>query len=49
MDQRLILLRSLSTKMGNLADITDLRKRYIDALHAADSGNYSELIQFVTK
>ena len=34
---------------GNLTDITDLRKRYIDALHAADSGNYSELIQFVTK
>lgn len=34
---------------GNLNDITDLRKRYIDALHAADAGNYANLIQFVTK
>lgn len=33
---------------GNLTDITDLRKKYIEALHAADSGNYMELIKFVT-
>ena len=32
----------------SLNDITDLRKKYIDALHAADSGDYTELIKFVT-
>jgi len=34
---------------GNLTDITELRKKYIDALHAADSGDYSGLIKFVTR
>ena len=33
---------------ASLTDITDLRKKYIDALHAADSGDYTELIKFVT-
>ena len=33
---------------ASLNDITDLRKKYIDALHAADSGDYTELIKFVT-
>ena len=33
---------------GNLTDITELRKKYIDALHAADAGDYSGLIKFVT-
>lgn len=32
---------------GNLVDITDLRKNYIDALHAADAGDYSGLLLFV--
>ena len=34
---------------GNLTDITELRKKYIDALHAADAGDYSGLIKFVTR
>lgn len=34
---------------GNLTDITELRKKYIDALHAADAGDYSGLIKFVMK
>ena len=34
---------------GNLVDITDLRKRYIDALHDAAAGNYSALLDFVRK
>lgn len=34
---------------GNLVDITDLRKRYVDALHAADGGNYTALLEFVHK
>ena len=34
---------------GNLTDITELRKKYIDALHAADAGDYTGLIKFVTK
>ena len=34
---------------GNLTDITELRKKYIDALHTADSGDYSGLIKFVMK
>lgn len=34
---------------GNLVDITDLRKRYIDALHAADGGDYTALLEFVCK
>ena len=34
---------------GNLTDITELRKKYIDALHAADIGDYSGLIKFVTR
>ena len=34
---------------GNLTDITELRKKYIDALHAADAGVYSGLIKFVTR
>ena len=33
---------------ASLNDITDLRKKYIDALHAADSEDYTELIKFVT-
>ena len=33
---------------ASLNDMTDLRKKYIDALHAADSGDYTELIKFVT-
>ena len=33
----------------NLTDITELRKKYIDALHAADAGDYSGLIKFVTR
>ncbi|MCQ2063564.1 MAG: mobile mystery protein B [Fibrobacter sp.] len=31
-----------------LTDLTDLRKKYIKALHDADSGDYTELIKFVT-
>lgn len=34
---------------GNLVDITDLRKRYIDALRAADAGDYTALLEFVRK
>lgn len=34
---------------GNLVDITDLRKRYIDALRAADAGDYTALLEFVHK
>lgn len=34
---------------GNLTDITELRKKYIDALHVADAGDYSGLIKFVMK
>ena len=34
---------------GNLTDITELRKKYIDALHAADAGDYSGLKKFVTR
>ena len=34
---------------GNLTDITELRKKYIDALHAADAGDYSGLIKFVMR
>lgn len=34
---------------GNLVDITDLRKHYIDALHAADDGDYTALLEFIRK
>lgn len=32
---------------GNLTDITDLRNRYIEALHDADRGDFNALIEFV--
>ena len=34
---------------GNLTDITDLRMKYIDALRAADAGDYAGLIRFVMR
>jgi fido (protein-threonine AMPylation protein) len=32
---------------GNLTDSSEVRKRYIDALRAADRGDYGPLLQFV--
>lgn len=50
---RLVLIHPFPKRLywgdGNLVDITDLRKRYIDALHAADAGNYTALLEFVYK
>jgi len=34
---------------GSLVEISELRKTYIDALHKADRGNYSSLINFCSK
>ena len=50
---RLVLIHPFPKRLywgdGNLVDITDLRKRYIDALHAADASNYTALLEFVYK
>lgn len=34
---------------SNLTEISQLRKKYIDALHDADNGDYNALIEFVEK
>lgn len=40
-------LEHLNWGTGNLAEISELRSKYIDALREADNGNYEPLIKFV--
>ncbi|MBQ6516213.1 mobile mystery protein B [bacterium] len=47
-----LLMRKLGNEKlnwgsGNLSEISELRKQYIEALRAADNGNYSNLLDFV--
>lgn len=48
-----LLMKKLGQKplnwgKGSLVEISKLRKRYIDALHKADRGNYTALLDFVS-
>lgn len=40
--------KPLNWGKGSLVEISKLRKRYIDALHKADRGNYTALLDFVS-
>ncbi len=40
-------LPDLNWGAGNLAEVSELRKSYIDALHDADKSDYTKLIEFV--